>query len=137
MRIYTVHLGPRSGPYAEAVGARDLIAVKEGFSWPAFFFTALWALWHRMWLVAIAMVLVPAVIDTATLHLDEVVRGLIDFTILVVIGMFANDWRRRDLARRGYEDVGVVAARGLDAAELRAAEKLGLPSLAPAGFAAR
>ena len=41
MRVYTVHIA--DGPTGPAVA--DAVLVKEGFSWPGFFFSALWALW--------------------------------------------------------------------------------------------
>ena len=45
--VYTVHMRrPALDP-----GTR-LRLVKEGFSWPAFFFSFVWALWSRLWLVA-------------------------------------------------------------------------------------
>jgi hypothetical protein len=101
------------------------------------FFTVLWALWHRLWLTAVALFLVPGVIEALAVMADlgAPVRAVIDLGLLVVIGLFANDWRRLVLAKRGFEEVGVVAAQDLDAAELRAAERLGLdvgvPALAP------
>ena len=50
MRVYTVHLR-RHGLMPE----RDLVLVREGFSWWAFLFTSLWALWHRMWWEALGL----------------------------------------------------------------------------------
>ena len=133
MRIFTVHLGPRSGPFAGA-GARELVLVKEGFCWPAALFTVLWALWHRLWFTAAGLVLVPGVVYGAVQYadLDTSVQVATALGIRLVIGVFANDWRRLELKRRGFEEAGVVAARGLDAAELRACERLGLGGPAPA-----
>ena len=33
----------------------QLVSVKQGFSWPAFFFTFLWAIYHRLWLAALVL----------------------------------------------------------------------------------
>ena len=33
----------------------QLVPVKQGFSWPAFFFTFLWAIYHRLWLAALVL----------------------------------------------------------------------------------
>ncbi|MGB8276090.1 MAG: DUF2628 domain-containing protein [Alphaproteobacteria bacterium] len=138
MRIFTVHLGPRSGPLAPA-GGRDLVVVKEGFCWPAAFFTVLWALWHRMWITAFALFVASAAIDGLVTYadFDAGLRFAIDVLVLVVIGQFANDWRRLELTRRGFEDAAVAAAPDVDAAELRAAERLGLdaPRLSSLGAA--
>ena len=46
-KVYTAHVRGRGGVDA------DIVFVKDGFSWPAFFFTAVWALWHRLWLFAL------------------------------------------------------------------------------------
>jgi Protein of unknown function (DUF2628) len=45
-------------PSTPSIGIKELDAVrvvKEGFSWPAFFFGPLWALYHRHWLAALAL----------------------------------------------------------------------------------
>ena len=34
--------------------------IAEGFSWGAFFLTLIWALWHRLWLVAALLFLILA-----------------------------------------------------------------------------
>ena len=43
---YKVFGHPRSG---------DTAVIKDGFSWPAFFFSFIWALFKRLWLLAIAL----------------------------------------------------------------------------------
>jgi hypothetical protein len=48
MRIYTVHM-KRTGQGKKNDPDQGLVLIKEGFSWPAFFLSGLWALWHRMW----------------------------------------------------------------------------------------
>ena len=55
MNVYTVHLR-RHGLDPD----RDLLVVKEGFSWPAFFLSFLWALWHRLWVPAAGVFLARA-----------------------------------------------------------------------------
>ena len=47
MRLYSVHLR-RHGLDPD----RDIVLVKEGFSWPALLFSFLWALRHQLWLAA-------------------------------------------------------------------------------------
>lgn len=130
MRIYTIHLGPvpEEGEDGGAVpAARDLVLVKEGFSWPAFLFTVLWALYHRLWLTAAALLVAGAALSGAleAWSPDDAVSAAVGLGYLLAIGNFANDWRRRELWQRGYEEAGVVAARRLDAAEHRVIEKLG------------
>ena len=57
MKVYTVHLR-RHGLDLE----RDIVLVCEGFSWPAFILSLVWALWNRMWWVALGL----AVLSVAT-----------------------------------------------------------------------
>lgn len=116
MRIYTVHLRTP----AERLD-RDVVLVKEGFSWPAFFLSVLWALWKRLWLVALILFVLEAGWSLAADALDLVpaVQAIVSLGLAVSIGFVANDLRRWTLFRRGYAEVGVVAAANDDAAAQR------------------
>ena len=113
MRIYTIHLPPRFGP----PGANPAI-VKEGFNWAAAIFTVLWALGHRMWLAAIGLLVASAAIGAGAtlLGLGPESRAALMGGYAVLVGFHANDWRRRSLERRGFDDAGIVAAPRVDAA---------------------
>lgn len=108
MRCYTVHSRP----------GEDIVVIREGFSWGAFLFTALWALWHRLWLAFLALAVLLLAVDTATelLGVSELIATAIGLAVSLLIGFQANDWRRRALERRGYVFAGVVAAQDADAA---------------------
>lgn len=113
MRIYTVHLPPRfADPDAEPR------LVKEGFCWPAAYLTVLWAVWHRMWVAAAILFAADAAIGfaVAALGLDPLSRIAVALGFFVFVGFHANDWRRRALKRRDYEEAGVVAAARAEAA---------------------
>jgi len=109
MRIYSIHY---------RAGDQDVVVVKEGFSWGAFLFTALWALWHRLWLTFLALLVLLLALDAAAdlLGLSEAIASVIGLAVSVWIGYSANDWRRRGLERRGYVLSAVVAAQDGDAA---------------------
>ncbi len=113
MRVYTIHLRPRS-----AAPDRDAVLVKEGFSWPAFFFGPLWALAHGMWLAAIAFFAIEVVADLACQFagLHPLGATAVGLGVAIAIGMVGNDLHRRTLARRGWRAEGLVAAAGHDAA---------------------
>ena len=113
MRIYTIHLPPRFGP-----PDADPVIVKEGFNWAAAIFTVLWALWHRMWLAAIGLLVAGAAIGAgvAFLGFEPESRAAMSFGYAVLVGFHANDWRRRSLERKDFEDAGIVAAPRADAA---------------------
>lgn len=113
-RAYTVHA--RAGRRD-----RDLVLVRDGFSWGAFFFSFLWALWHRLWLFALVIVAVSvgvALLDEV-IHFDPITEGALGLALALLIGFEANDARRRALARRGFDNAGLVFARGLGEAERR------------------
>ena len=113
MRIYTIHLPSRFGP-ANA----DPVILREGFNWAAAIFTVPWALWHRMWLVAIGLLVVSAAIGAgaAFLGLGPESRAAMMVGYAVLVGFHANDWRRRSLERKDFEAAGIVAAPYADAA---------------------
>ena len=116
MRCFTVHRRD-TGLFTEP----ETVLVKEGFNWPAFFLTFLWALWQRMWLTA-ALILAAQLaggVLSAWLHLADVAELALSLGIMLIVGFSANDWRRRSLARRRYEESGIVCGRDRDEAELR------------------
>ena len=86
MRVFTVHLR-RHGLDVD----RDLAFVKEGFCWPAFLLSFLWALWHRLWIVAIAILCVEAALSwgLAALSPDPVSRAAVSLGVAVIIGTLA------------------------------------------------
>ena len=115
-RIYTVHVRQWS-----AASDREAVFVREGFSWGAFFFSTLWALWHRMWLTAFLIFAGSAALGVITdvLRLDPLTDSAAGFALALIIGWEANDWWRRSLARRGYVNAAIIAAPSRLEAERR------------------
>jgi hypothetical protein len=103
----------------------DVVLVKDGFSWPAFFFTLIWALWHRLWFFALIIAASGVAIGFASemLNLDPITDAAVGFAWSVLIGFEANDARRRALARRDYDVEDVVLAINLAQAEHRFFQK--------------
>ncbi len=125
MRIYTVH------DRFDSVGHDgDAVAVREGFNWPAFMFTGLWALWHRLWRVFVIMAVVFAALEGAIYFAgaDPTTAAAAALGYGLIIGFGANDWRRAGLARRGWRQAGVVAAVNPDAALRRHYDLHGVPA---------
>ena len=113
MRLYTVHI-----PVGGRIPGEEPILLKEGFCWPAFFFSFLWALWHRLWLVALLLVLASAALEAVMSQFgaNDTLRGAVTLGVAVFVGATANDWRRRGLAKKGYRLTDIVAAGDEDAA---------------------
>ncbi|MEX2450854.1 MAG: DUF2628 domain-containing protein [Rhodospirillales bacterium] len=120
MRLYTIHIlgfehKARRDP------DRNLVLVKEGFSWPAFLFSGLWALWNRMWLWGAVLIAANIAVGFGLKALggDPTVHGLITFGVALIIGFIGNDLRRRSLSYKGYREFGVVAGGDMIEAERR------------------
>ncbi len=113
MKIYTVHTPPGG-----LLPGNEPVLVREGFCWPAFFFGFLWALWRRMWLIALGLLAVGVGIEAglAAAGADATVRLSLNLGFAVFVGCSGHDWLRARLARLGYRFSDVVAAADSDAA---------------------
>ena len=116
MRVYTVHLRHRGlNP------DNDIVLVSEGFCWGACVLSLIWALWHRMWLVVLGLVIVSVVLNIMVymLGMDETTGYFLNIGIAILIGLVANDIRRWSLARLGFVDSGVALGDNQDDALAR------------------
>ncbi|GGK32207.1 DUF2628 domain-containing protein [Salinarimonas ramus] len=118
MRTYTVHL-PGDARVGDPAAYERAVLVRDGFVWPAFFFSVLWMLWHRLWLAAIASVVALAAFSWAlgALGVDPGAAVLANLLVSVLIGLEASSLRRWTYARRGWRIVDVVSAPGYDEAD--------------------
>jgi Protein of unknown function (DUF2628) len=116
MKVFTVHTR-RGGLDPD----RAIVLVKEGFSWPAFFFSFAWALWCRLWFVALGIFLLEVAVNAAlsALGADPVSQAAVSLGLAAAIGLVGNDLKRWTLARRGYIDTDIVTGEGADGAERR------------------
>jgi hypothetical protein len=120
VRLYTVHGEPpreKTGPegWPEPKG-RAPVLVPERFALLAFVFGALWYLVHRLWWEALALVLLTA---AALWLLPDPAAGIAVLVLHLIAGMEARDRQRAGLRRRGYADLGVVAAPDIELAWFR------------------
>lgn len=108
MRVYTMHYRP-----ASRSPDRDIAVVKEGFCWPAALFTVFWALWHRLWLAAVLIIVAGVGLELvlALSGADGATSAACLVGFHAFIGFEANDWRRAKLLRLGHRDAGIVAAQ--------------------------
>ncbi len=98
-------------------------AVKEGFSWPAFWFTGIWAFVKEMWglcLIIIGIIFIMIFLKEVFSQVgSEDGALLMNLSILgfsVFIGVKGNEWRRNNLRKRGFEQKEIVLAETSDAA---------------------
>ncbi|MBU6140700.1 MAG: DUF2628 domain-containing protein [Proteobacteria bacterium] len=95
---------------------QDIVLLKDGFSWLAFFFSGLWFLYHRMWKEFLVLI----VVNTAFVVLAKISSGLdralLEAAFLFLVALNANYWRCEHLKKNGYELVGLVfGANKIDA----------------------
>ncbi len=112
--------------------SHGLQAVKHGFSWPALFFTFLWAFFKQMWGVGFAILgvfLTLSFLEALFSQGGQVLGSFLIFTTqlaaFVIIGWKGNDWRRRHLEGRGFEKFTQVHAETPDQAIDVAAQGVG------------
>jgi uncharacterized protein DUF2628 len=120
MRIYTVHEPPRRDDELVAHTARFQF-VRDGFHFWAFLLAPLWMLRHRMWLEFIAYVLLVGGITFALsrLGVEESAGAWVALLLALLVGIEASSLLRWKLARRGFENLGVVVGKDLEEAERR------------------
>ena len=118
-RLYTAYLRTTGGTAFYDEG--DLRLVKDGFSWPAFLLAVPWALWHRMWIIAAALVVVQVVLGIlpGLAGFGEMAQAALSIGLALAIGFAGSDLRDGSLRARGYTAVDVVLAESRDMAERR------------------
>lgn len=85
-----------------------LVAVKEGWCWPAFLYSGLWALYQRLWAVAggyAAVILACIVIEAGVADFGNMLRPwvtLLGFAAAVVLGARGNELCCDRLRKMGY-----------------------------------
>jgi signal peptidase I len=98
-------------------------AVKDGFSWPAFFFTVIWSLFKKLWLLAfvwVAFNLFSVVIEVILFENPpdwwKTAMAVYGLALSMLFGIFGNHFGARRLEGRGYESVGRLKASSGQAA---------------------
>ena len=84
-------------------------AVKQGWSWPGFFFTWIWALVKSLYLFGILFLLLTIFL-IALRHEIGLVASLLRIIVAIVFGAFGNQWRESNLESRGYDLMDTVSA---------------------------
>ena len=97
--------------------AEKIEAVKEGWSWPAFFFNSIWALVKRMWVlggilcvVFFVLGFIGGITGGGTGRAINTLIWIASLAISVVFGLNGNSWRESNLGSRGYKFKTTVTA---------------------------
>lgn len=95
-------------------------AVKNGWSWPAFFFGSLWALCAQLWLIGLLLLPVELLLQILMSATENIQRGasgsyaettsaiggviaLLALSIRIIFGSYGNSWNRNRLEKSGYK----------------------------------
>ena len=124
MRVYTAYEKP--GPAGRGSDS-DVVLVQEGGSFKAALFPLAWPVFHGLWLVFVAQVLVIAgmVILPVLLPGTGIIVAILAVVLAVLMGLHGNDLRRWNLRQRGYSFTGIVAGQDVAEAERRLFTALG------------
>lgn len=119
-KLYTVHIDPENPP-----PHGDAVFVREGFNIFAFLFVVFWALYHRLWLVAVVLIGLQALfIGLAEQHVLSMISANIFYmAVQVLFGFHANDLRCDKLKKRGYILADVTTGESQLRAEQRFFER--------------
>src|SRR3954468_3264409 len=120
MAVYTAHEPPPSRDGKPAAPERFEF-VRDGFSFWAFLLGPIWMLRHRMWLVFFGFVAVVVAIEFGVrrLGLSDGVGVIAGLLLALLIGLEAGTLRRFTLARRKWENAGVIVGDDRESAERR------------------
>ena len=122
MPVYTVHEPPRRNSDDDMLEHAGRVAfVRDGFHFWAFLLTPLWMLRHRLWIEFILYALIVGGVTFALRRLGIAASagGWVALLIAILVGLEASSLRRWKLARRGFEQVGIVVSDSLEDAERR------------------
>ena len=97
------------------------IFIEEKFSFASFIFQSLWFFYHKLWIPAIALILMEYG-ESLLLKkgiIDEAIFYSLRFSLIFFAAIFANTWYIESLKKKNYILAGVIAAKNLDQAKLR------------------
>lgn len=124
MKIFTVHTDPKAKDINESASF-----VPEGFNWYAIVFplNIFWAISNRCWLFFLFIIIFTMmnVIGHNILGISAITIMMMKLVLLPFMGIWANDFWRASLRRRGFQMVSIVSGKDQADAQLRWLERGG------------
>ncbi len=120
MKIYTVH-APIAALTGERLSPERFVFVRDGFHFWAFAASALWLIWHRLWLALLGYLVIGFGL-TAALRIVGAGQGasLLSMLLLAIqMGFEGANLRRWTLSRGKWRQIDVVVADDHESAERR------------------
>ncbi len=96
-------------------------AVKQGWSWPGFFFSLIWAMIKKMWAIGVGLLVgflfLGFLIGAAGGGTGgDAIINLAALIVNIIFGVNGNSWREKNLSSRGFEEVNRVTATNPESA---------------------
>ena len=89
------------------------VAIKIGFSWPAFLLSGFWAISKKLWLPALSLLFLNLTIKflewsakANNSDIPYIVGAALGILVLLIFGMFGNTWLQNRLESQGYQNLG-------------------------------
>ena len=83
-------------------------AVKIGWTWPGFLFCWIWMLVKGMWatfaFTALGIIVLVSIVP-------EPASRALAIVVCLIVGIFGNEWRTKELSRKGYVEKTSIQAR--------------------------
>lgn len=116
-----------AAPYRYSVYSHPSLGhevIKNGFSWPAFFFTWIWAFIKKLWSYGVGFIVVLFLLlmiesiffQKADSSGGALIMLVLQVAIFLFFGINGNRWRSESMERRGYTLVGRSLANTPDGA---------------------
>ncbi len=102
----------------------DIVLLKEGFSWVAFFFSGPWFLYHKMWQEFFALMLAGAMLCFFGDFIPDFDKFFLQFAFILIVALNSNDWLCEHLKKKNYEFVGLVFGDDYASAKMRFVKNL-------------
>ena len=120
MSIFSVHMPPKTA--TQSAGDPDrFVFVRDGFSFWAFLLGPVWMLWHGLWLVLLGYLILTGALAAGLRMIGASTQVMFAVAVLiaVLVGLEASTLRRFALARRRWNNIGIVIGDDLELAERR------------------
>jgi hypothetical protein len=105
--------------------------IKNGFSWPGFLFTWIWAFVKKLWVQGTALLVAVFICNSLGFEIagggveGSFVGLLISLIPMCVAGLKGNEWRDKSMSQRGYTLEGSVIAESSEGALAEATKPAG------------
>lgn len=113
MNLYSIYVKDQSEKFDPAI-------IRQGFSFWAFIFSFFWSIYHKMWLLTIAIILANLLILWAetpeNTFMVQYAQGIAQFFIF---GFFASELREWYAVKRGRRLVDIILASSEEEAEIK------------------